>query len=203
MSLLTSGRVQIGGHTALLLSLLLCCSAPASATPAASFTVHDFMPEFWQFWAAAHDQPVERQAQLWQDLYVKPHQAVFADLAEPCKDEFAAAWARTRFFPALAKIVPGMHAMTDTLPQKLTAAQDRFLNMFADMRWAGDVYVMASGYCFNGRAQVIQGRSAILIGVDASVALGETDRVPGITHELFHRYHHEFFDFEPSKGYPL
>jgi hypothetical protein len=96
-----------------------------------------------------------------------------------------------------------MREMTDSLPQKLTAAHDRFLEMFPDMRWSGDVYVLASGFCFDGRAQVIQGRSAILFGVDTSVVLGQKDRIPGITHELFHRYHHDFFDFEPSSGCPL
>jgi hypothetical protein len=189
----------------LALALVLSCSlfSPTHAAPAASFTIHNFMPEFWLFWDAAQNQPVERQMQLWQDIYVKPHQAVFSDLAGPCKDEWDAAWARTKYFPGLPKIVPDIRAMTDTLPQKLDVARDRFLEMFPDMRWSGDIYVMASGYCFNGRAQMIQGRSALLFGVDATIALGQKDLIPGMTHELFHRYHRSFFDFEASSGYPL
>jgi len=62
---------------------------------------------------------------------------------------------------------------------------------------------MASGYCFNGRAQTIQGRGAILFGMDATVALGQKDMTPGMTHELFHRYHMQFFDFQGSQNYPL
>jgi hypothetical protein len=89
------------------------------------------------------------------------------------------------------------------LPQKLTVAQSRFLEMFPDMQWAGDIYVMASGYCFDGRAQLIQGRSAVLFGVDVMVHFGEQELVPIMDHELFHRYHHDFFDFEGSSGYPL
>jgi hypothetical protein len=65
---------------------LLCCLSPIFAAPAADFTIHDFMPEFWQFWKAAENQPVERQAELWQSLYVSKHRAVFDDLADPCKD---------------------------------------------------------------------------------------------------------------------
>jgi hypothetical protein len=161
------------------------------------------MPEFWMFWTAAKDQPTDRQAQLWQDVYVRPHQAVFDDLAKPCKDEFDPEWARTKYFPSLPKIVTAMHAMADSLPQKLATAQNRFLKLFPDMRWAGDIYVLASGHCFNARAQMIQGRNAVLFGVDDIVALGQKDLVPGIDHELFHRYHHDFFDFEPSSDYPL
>ena len=178
-------------------------SGPQAAAPATSFRIHDFMPDFWRFWAVARGRPVARQARLWQELYVRPHQAVFADLAEPCKDEFAPAWALTHYFPNLPKIVPSMHEAAADLPQKLSSAHNRFLRMFPDMRWSGDVYVMASGYCFNGRAQSVRGHEAILLGIDTRVALGQRDPVPDMTHELFHRYHSEFFDFKPSSGYPL
>ena len=182
---------------------LLLCLSPALAAPAASFAIHDFMPDFWQFWAAAENQPVVRQAELWQNLYVSKHQAVFDDLAGPCKDQWDPAWARARYFPNLPRIAPSMRDATANLPEKLSATQARFLEQFPDMKWAGDIYVMASGYCFNGRAQMIQGRGAILFGMDATVALGQKDLSPGMTHELFHRYHHQFFDFEGSSNYPL
>jgi len=181
----------------------LACLSPALAAPAASFTIHDFMPDFWQFWTAAENQPVERQAELWQSLYVGKHQAVFNDLAGPCKDQWDPAWARTRYFPNLPKITPAMRDATAGLSEKLAATQARFLKQFPDMHWAGDIYVMASGYCFNGRAQEIQGRGAILFGTDATVALGQKDITPGMTHELFHRYHFQFFDFKASSNYPL
>jgi hypothetical protein len=32
---------------------------------------------------------------------------------------------------------------------------------------------------------------------------GQKDLLRGMQHELFHRYPHDFFDFEASKGYPL
>jgi hypothetical protein len=184
------------------LSLFFCLPS-ALAAPAASFTIHDFMPDFWKFWQAAENQPVERRAQLWQSLYVNKHQAVFDDLAGPCKDQYDPAWANARYFPNLPKIVPAMRDATNNLPEKMGAAQDRFLRMFPDMQWAGDVYVMASGYCFTGRAQSIQGRGAILLGMDARVALGLKDLAPTMAHELFHRYHRPYFDYEGSSNYPL
>jgi hypothetical protein len=182
---------------------LLFCLSPASAAPASDFIIHNFMPDFWQFWEAAENHLVERQAELWQSLYVSKHQAVFDDLAGPCKDQWDPAWARSRYFPNLPKIVPAMRDAAENLPQKLEAARDRFRGQFPDMHWTGDIYVMASGYCFNGRAQDIQGRGAILFGMDATVALGQKDITPGMTHELFHRYHFQFFDFKASSNYPL
>lgn len=96
-----------------------------------------------------------------------------------------------------------MHAVFNQLQEQIHPAAERFLETFPDMRWAGDIYIMASGYCFNGRAQKIGGRSAILFGIDMIAALNQGNQIPHLHHELFHRYHHQFFDYEPSSGYPL
>lgn len=175
----------------------------ALSSSATSFAIHDFTADFWRFWEAAQNQPVEQQAQLWQQLYVAPHQAVFDELAAPCKDQYDAVWSRTNYFPDLPRKVPAIRTMLDGLGKKLEEANARFLKTFPDMRWSGDVYVMASGYCFNGRSQKIAGRRALLFGVDAMAALEQKDLIPTLQHELFHRYHRDFFDFEVSSGYPL
>jgi hypothetical protein len=168
-----------------------------------TFILHDFMPEFWRFWDAARDQPLDKQMQLWRDLYVRPHQAVFDDLAVPCKPQFDSEWAKSSYFPNLPKITPAMHAISDELREQIHPATARFLKTFPDMHWAGDIYIMASGYCFNGRAQSIGGRSAILFGIDTIAAFNQQNQIPHLHHELFHCYHRQFFDYEPSSGYPL
>lgn len=193
----------IVSHAGLLVALAFAWPQSSPSAPTTKFVIHDFTPEFWQFWAAARNQPIERQAELWQQLYVAPHQAVFNDLATPCKDQFDAGWFRAHYLPQLPGVIPSIRTMVASLAQQLEEANSRFLKTFPDMHWSGDIYIMASGYCFNGRAQMIQGRSAMLFGVDAMAALGQKDLIPHIQHELFHRYHREFFDFEGSSGYPL
>lgn len=180
-----------------------CVAQPAPSSAPVTFEVHDFTPDFLRFWEAAQDQPVERQAQLWQQLYVSRHQAVFDDLAMPCKDQWDADWSRTHYLPNLPRLLPAIRALVADLPQQLEEANRRFLKTFPDMKWSGDIYVMASGYCFTGRSQTIQGRGALLFGVDGIAALGQKDLIPGMQHELFHRYHRQFFDFEASSAYPL
>jgi hypothetical protein len=182
-------------------SSLMAQSVPSSA--AETFAIHDFTPEFWKFWKAAQGQPVEQQAQLWREQYVAPHQAVFDDLATPCEKQYEAVWLRTHYLTDLPRVVPAIQALVANLPRQLEEANSRFLKSFPDMSWSGDIYVMAAGYCFNGRAQTIQGRSALLFGVDTMAALGQKDLIPTMQHELFHRYHREFFDFEASSAYPL
>jgi hypothetical protein len=174
--------------------------ALAAALP---FTIHDLTPDFWRFWDAAQKQPTARQAQLWQEIYVAPHQRVFDDLATPCKDQFDADWFRANYLKDLPQLVPAIRSMVADLPRQLDEANRRFVKSFPDMRWSGDVYVMAAGFCFNGRAQKIQGRDAMLFGVDTMAALGQKDLIPTMHHELFHRYHRQFFEFEGSSGYPL
>jgi hypothetical protein len=173
------------------------------ATAVATFAIHDYTPDFWRFWEAAQNQPIEQQVQLWQQLNVAPHQKVFDDLATPCKDQWDAAWSRANFYPDLPRVVPAIRTIVADLGQQLEQANSRFLKMFPDMRWRGDIYVMASGYCFSGRTQSIEGRSALLFGVDAMAALGMKDLIPGMQHELFHRYHRQFFEYEGSSAYPL
>lgn len=194
-------RLSIAAAVLLIGSSVTASSAPSP--PAATFAVHDFMPDFWRFWDAAQNQPVERQEQLWHQLYVAPHQAVFDDLAGPCKDEYDPAWARAHYFASLPQVVPKIRTMVAGLGQQLEEANGRFLKTFPDMRWSGDIYIMASGYCFNGRAQKIEGRAALLFGVDAMVGLGQKNMIPVMQHELFHRYHRPFFEFEGSSGYPM
>lgn len=178
-------------------------SSLSVAAAIATFVIHDFTADFWRFWEAAQDQPVEQQVRLWQQLNVAPHQAVFDDLAPACKDQWDAGWSRAHFFPDLPRVVPAIRSIVADLGQQLGRANSRFLKTFPDMRWSGDIYVMASGYCFSGRAQMIGGRSALLFGVDAIAALGQKDLIPGMQHELFHRYHRQFFEFEASSAYPL
>jgi hypothetical protein len=191
--------LSIAGCVLLIGSFCVAQSAPVPAP----FSIHDFTPDFWRFWEAAQNQPMEKQAQLWQDLYVSRHQEVFNDLATPCKDQWNPAWSRSHYLPDLPKLVPGIRTLVADLPRQLDEANSRFLEAFPDMHWAGDIYVMASAYCFTGRSQVIQGRGALLFGVDGIAGFGQKDLIPGMHHELFHRYHRDFFDFEASSNYPL
>lgn len=110
---------------------------------------------------------------------------------------------RPYYLPELPQSVPAIRTIVSGLGQKLDAANERFLRTFPDMQWSGDVYVMASGSCFDGRAQPIQGRSALLFGVDTMAALGQRALIPVMQHELFHRYHRTFFEYEASGAYPL
>jgi hypothetical protein len=182
---------------------ITCLLVPTAATAARAITVRNLMPQFWDFWQAAQDKPAAEQLQLWRRLYQQPNAAVFADLRSPCARDLAGDVMQREYFPDLKQVIPGMHSLSASLPLTIGAVQKRFVGTFADMRWTGPIYVMASGGCFNGRSQLIEGRPALLLGVDDIVGLGETNLSPLITHEMFHRYHYAFFPFEPELPQPL
>ncbi|WP_158821321.1 hypothetical protein [Granulicella sp. S156] len=193
---------------AVLLSMMLLFAVPfAQAQSAESSSnevvVHNFMPDFWSFWSAASNKSPEEQRKSWQTLYIEPHAAVFADLAKPCAKHLNDVALQKEYFPTLAEFIPAIHALDAAIPGTIADARRSFLKVFPDMRWAGDIYIMASGGCFNGRSQRIQGREALLLGLDDIVELHETNLPPLLHHELFHRYHHAFFAYEPERDEPL
>ena len=174
-------------------------AAPAvMATPAAGIVVRNLMPDFWNFWRAARDRPAAVQVQLWHELYQQPNAAVFADLRSTCNADLQPDVLQKQYFPILKSLIPAMRALSASLPNEIISVEAQFTKAFADMRWRGPIYVMASVGCFNGRSQLIQGRQALLLGVDDMAGLHETNVRPLITHEMFHRYHYSHFAFEPE-----
>lgn len=185
---------------------IVCLLIPGAAwanAPATDIAVRNLMPQFWDFWQAAQDKPVDQQLRLWRRLYQQPNAAVFADLRSACANDLAGDVMQREYFPSLKGVISGMHSLSASLPMTIDAVQKRFAGAFPDMRWSGPIYIMASGGCFNGRSQIMQGRKALLLGIDDIVGLGETNLSPLITHEMFHRYHYEFFPFEPQLPQPL
>ena len=193
----------------LLLSVILLLSAasfaPAQSTenPSNEIVVHNFMPDFWSFWSAASNKSLDEQQKSWQTLYIEPHAAVFADLASSCANDLNAVTLQKEYFPTLAEFIPAIHALDTAIPGIIADTRHSFVKAFPDMHWAGDIYIMAAGGCFNGRSQKIQGREALLLGLDNIVEQHETNLTPLLHHELFHRYHHAFFAFDPERDEPL
>ena len=193
----------------LLLSMILLHSAASFArtqsteNPSDGIIVHNFMPDFWSFWSAASNKSPKEQQKSWQTLYIEPHAAVFADLARPCTNDLNDATLQKEYFPTLAEFIPAIHALDASIPGIIADTRRSFVRAFPDMHWEGDIYIMAAGGCFNGRSQKIQGREALLLGLDNIVEQHETNLTPLLHHELFHRYHHAFFAFEPERDEPL
>jgi hypothetical protein len=162
------------------------------------------MPGFWKFWTDAGSKPPPEQAQAWQSFYVQPNAAVFRDLDVPCARHFNTASLETDYFPMVPQLASGMRELEASLPLTISQTRRQFQQNFPDMAWRGDIYLMASAGCFNGRSQKVDGSEALLLGLDnISYGLKETNLPALLEHELFHRYHHLYFEFEPQRDEPM
>ncbi|MGZ8363885.1 MAG: DUF2268 domain-containing putative Zn-dependent protease [Caulobacteraceae bacterium] len=164
--------------------------AAISTVAGAAGSISDLTPSFWAFWAAAKDKPAEEQIKLWKQLYYEPNREVLSPL--PCggltKDE-----SLLKAFGRIPKYEAGMRAMAKATPRELPRARARFNAAFPDMAWDGDIYVLYTAGCFDGKPFKIRGRSALLFGMDVAAQVGETELAPLMQHELFHVYHRTFF----------
>lgn len=168
-----------------------------------NIAVHNLMPGFWHFWEAANGRPPDQQLQSWESLYIQPNSKVFADLAAPCAKHLTPEALKRDYFPTLSEYISQIHSIENSMPALIEKTRLGFVKVFPDMRWSGEIYIMASAGCFNGRSQQIQGRDALLLGLDDIAELHETNLPPLLDHELFHRYQHAFFPFEPERNEPL
>ncbi|MDX2209023.1 MAG: hypothetical protein SFV20_01545 [Sphingopyxis sp.] len=179
----------------LLLAFALA-SMSGSTAAAKPSRVHNLMPDYWRFVAEAKRHTDAAQA-AWTRYYFAPNRALLSDIQCPLL-------ASGRFpadrLAALDKLAPAMRQATRTLRAKLPAALARFDHIFPDNRWHGDVHILVSLGCFDGRAQTIGGTPAMLLGTDVLAMTGNTAPTVLLSHEAFHLYHRQFFK---SEGDPL
>lgn len=170
-------------------SAIALVAAITSTNAASGQRVHDLTPGYWKFLAEAKRSPFQVQ-QAWTRHYFGPNRKVLAYvqcplLASgrlPLSGAVQGIWFESTMRQATI-------ALRKTLPQALRRLRTRF----PDNTWRGDIYIMSSLGCFAGRAQSVNGRQAMLLGIDVIASTGNTNPTVLLTHELFHLYHQQFF----------
>jgi len=202
----THMAIKIGCRSSMraMLCVLLALNAWAKcATAAEPVRLVNLMPSFWSFWQQAQHASVADQRAALNRVYLQPNQAVWRDLQAPCAKHLQDTELDQDYLPLLPQLVGPMQALQRTLPTTTARARANFGRTFSDMNWHGNIYLPVSLGCFNGRSQRIDGREALLLGLDNIAYQHENNLLPLLEHELFHRYHHAYFDFEPERDEPL
>ncbi|MGY2134143.1 DUF2268 domain-containing putative Zn-dependent protease [Hymenobacter sp. HD11105] len=176
-------------------------SAPAGNTvpkPAPSYTVIDLMPDFWKFWRQAQGKDEQTQIQLFKQLVSKPHPEVYNN------DVLGGSPGKTfdedlpQRYPKIQAMVQPKMAIVERLSRQigkdLPRYESRFRKTFPDLNYNGRIYFMYSLGAFDGGTRTIEGKQALLFGLDmmAYVYGDEADPEPFFDHELFHVYHSQF-----------
>jgi hypothetical protein len=168
----------------------------------------DLMPLYWQFWDKAQSLPEGEQIRLFREMVVQRRPEVYnaAVMSVPGNKSFADAL--PEIYPqAVQWTVPHQdvirklsNEVTATLPEH----EQSFRKEFPDFKYKGRVYFLYALGAFDGAARTVEGRPALLFGLDAMAAIyGDTASVgPLFHHELFHAYHGSWVG-DTGRGLPL
>jgi hypothetical protein len=181
--------------TPLVPAILLATALSAPAPPEGGCRPTDLMPAFWRFWEAARGQPSNEQYRLFEDLVRKPNRAVYEGVFEGARK------APADFVPTSFATVPAIEASMRELSRRLSAELpgqlDAFRKAFPRFRCATPVYFVYSAGAFDGAARDVDGKTALMFGLDVIARLKE-ELSPLVVHELFHIYHGEVLAEDPE-----
>ena len=200
-------RTRLVGLQLVIVVALLGVSS-AARQRSATVETFDLMPLYWQFWAKAQSLPEAEQIRLFREMIVERLPEVYntAVMSVPGGKSFADAL--PEIYPqAVQWTLPHQdvirklsNEITTTLPQY----QQSFLKAFPDFKYQGRVYFLYALGAFDGAARTVEGRPALLFGLDAIAAIhGDAASVgPLFHHELFHAYHGSRIG-DTGRGLPL
>lgn len=186
------------------LALLLLSGCASLQPPKPSYRTIDLMPLFWSFWAEAHERPLASQIALFESRVVARHPEVYTsralgfDPSRPFHEELAKRY--PRYLAWVSPVFPTMRRLSNEIAHELGPIEARFLREFPDFDYHGDIYFMNSLAAFDGAVRQVNGRRALLFGLDVIAAIhGEGAAIePLFDHELFHLYHRQFFRAAPE-----
>jgi hypothetical protein len=168
--------------------------------------VVDLLPEFWNFWARAKEQPPSSQVQLFREMLKKRHPDVYTEgvlsIGSGASDLNAQV---TQFLRTIGPTIPKIEALSRHLSTDVPTYLRSFQKTFPDFHCHDPVYFMVSFGAFDGATRFIGGRPALLFGVDVIAEVHDADDLGAFfDHELFHAYHRQIMpEARMGMGGPL
>jgi hypothetical protein len=189
----------------LIISLAGCAASQQKSSDApgkvtASYRVHDLTPTFWKYWDGAEKLPVEEQVRLFVEQVVAAHPDVYTPHViglkadEPMERALLRRW--PRFLGFVGAQLPLARKLSSQIGRELPNYDARFRKAFPDFAYTGDVYFLVSIGAMDGGTRKVNGKVALLFGVDviARVYGDDADPESFFHHELFHLYQEQFPD---------
>ncbi|MFO0565208.1 MAG: hypothetical protein U0263_06075 [Polyangiaceae bacterium] len=188
---------------ALTLGLLgACTNAPAPVTPrpaepkparSASYRVVDATGPFFEFWQRHEKSSPDARLAGFRELVIARHPELFRDDVVG-KDPTISDELPARLPPWLASLdlrFDAMRALADSVKRDLPRFDQSFQQAFPDMRWDGAVFFTVSIDAFDGAVRKVDGKTALLFGIDKIALLhGKDANLAALFHhELFHLHH--------------
>jgi hypothetical protein len=138
--------------------------------PAPSYRVIDLMPAYWDFWARAQVVDENARPALFRQMVVSHAPQAYAasviGLApdKPYDEELARRYHRVQAM--VADRTDLMRRLSSRIARDLRGYEATFRGTFPDLAYHGDIYFMHSLGGFDGGTRIIEGRMALLFGLD-------------------------------------
>lgn len=173
-------------------------AAPPPAPAPPSYRVVDDVGSFLRFWDAHPDAASRTPAAFRAEVAAARPSLYSPVVLGPYGDDAHLAG----FLADVGPRVPAIRAIDQRLTRDLGAYDATFRRAIPDMSWSGTVYFLVSLDSFDGATREVDGRVALLFGVDKMAKLhGERGNLePLFHHELFHLYHQGVTHWDDGPG---
>lgn len=162
-------------------------------------TVTNLMPKFWPYWEAARDAEPDEQVRLFDEMLRAPnamvYDGVFTGLPMGPGELVPRAMQRAQPFEATMRELSGK--IDGELPRQLGL----FKQYFPDFQCTTPVYFLFSAGAFDGAVRQVDGRTALLFGLDVIARVHGNMLSPLFVHELFHIHQRAVVPDGPQKLY--
>ncbi len=171
-------------------------AAPAQAPVTGSgCKTTDLMPAFWSFWEKARGQSAAGQYRLFEEIVRQPnapvYEGAFHGFTKP-PAEFI-----PRSLDGVPSIEAAMRELSGRLATDLPGELAAFQKAFPRFQCSTPVFFLYSAGAFDGATRDVEGKPALMFGVDVIARLAEK-LSPLVVHELFHVYHHQAVAEDPE-----
>lgn len=161
------------------------------------------MPQFWEFWDAARDQPPSAQLSLFDDMVVKDHQEVYRESVLGAGIDGPGPRIAD-FLRSAPTNIAAMRKLSDSLERDLPLYLSGFQKAFPDFTCQRPIYFLVSLGAFDGGVRSVSNSPALLFGVDVIARIHPQDELGAfVDHELFHMYHRQITGVAGGMGDPL
>ncbi len=148
------------------------------------------MPAFWQFWAKAEHADRPTQIKLFKEIVIAQYPKLYTQSVILYPESMTLDDLLDKFLETLPPLIPKMHELSDTLAHDMPGYIAEFMKTFPDYKPDTPIYFLASARGFDGAVREIDGKPALMFGIDVIARVHGTDDLPAFfEHELFHRYH--------------
>jgi Predicted Zn-dependent protease (DUF2268) len=175
------------------------CASPQQQPPKkpavkTHYTKVDTLPPFWRFWKAAEGKDPYQQIALFRTIVAAAHPEIYTKdvIGRTAGTEAFSLDARLgEWLPQLPERIATMRRLTREIEANLGRFDHSFKHAFPDFSWRGSVYFTVAVDAFDGAVRKVDGKMALLFGIDKIAKLHGADASlePLFHHELFHMHH--------------